>query len=962
MTTDPDVALANRLSATPSDVPTAQLLAASPPSSGPRVVALLLQQAAEQTRRDPRQSLHLAQRALEVSNDSAESDLATQAACQRALGHAYRALGHYAQSLDFYEHAARIYRRSRLPVEAARTHLGSIDALMYLGRGADALALGRRLRRTFAHYDETLNAAKLEANLSIIQARLHRPRRALALADAAAATFTALGEDALLAQINVNRANILTDIGAFRAALEAFTAARAVFAAHDMRSWTAKIDVNMGCLYAAQGHYSQALNIISAACRVFAALQSPKDMATAHLDLAEVYLSLNLDAEAEKIAAEAVAIFEAEGIAHDMARALLLQARAIAATHGDQYAALTLLERAAVMFSAENYIVGVCIARLHQGALLLGSDPATALLRAREAETVLARENLVAQFGQSLLLTAMAHERLGARRAARVAFKRAERLGTRYGLPWLLAQAHHGQGRLSERRDPGAAREAYEAAIEAIENMRTELQHDQARISFVRGRLGPYEDLLRLLLRQDVTHHRQAAFMVVEKARSRALLDMLAGNLDVAGGEGTAGADPAFAEVHARIRQLREELNWRLSAVHDWGDDAHQQRSRLARRDEIQNTRAIEDELRDLIRHWHALDPAGATLRSASVFDVATVQAHLAPRQALVEYMIIDDEILAFVVDRDSVSLARHLASAAEVGQLIARLHAGLQRFSYGETWAAQYATALQKTTERHLARLGEALLGPLAASLAAYDQLIIAPHGPLHYVPFHALRLASGELLDTHETVVAPSASVWVICQRRVRRAAPPSRPSAVVLGVEDSHTPWMAHEAQTVGRLLSGARVFTGSDATLATVYREGPTCDLLHLACHGLFRSDEPLFSAIKLADGWLTTHDIYNLRLRARLVTLSGCQTGQQSIGPGDDLVGLARGFFLAGASQLVVSLWMVNDASTRLFMEYFYTALIQGQSAGAALRVAQRLLRDRLAHPYYWAPFMVIGAS
>lgn len=958
---DSDLALAGRLAGAPANLPIADLLFDAAPSSVERVIDLLLAQADDQTRNDPVRSLHLARRALDLSSYGASGDLTIQAACLRMLGHAHRALGHHTQCLDLYDQAAHLYRTARLPLEATRTRLGAVTALMYLGRTAEALALGRRMRRIFARHGASLEAAKLEANLAIIHARLHRPRRALALADSAAASFAALDEELLLAQINVNRANMLTDIGAFRPALDAYTAARAAFAARDMRSWTAKIDVNVGYLYAAQGHYNQALRAFSTAGQVFAALDSPRDLAAANLDLAELYLALNLDAEAVTLAAGAAATFAAEGMTHDMARALLMQAQALAAGNDEPGEALSLLEQASATFADEEYAVGVAMIRLHQAALLMETDPGAALHHVMAAEPVLAQHELAAQHGQSLLLKALAHEKLGERRSAYAGFRRAARIADRYGLPWLLAQARHGDGRLRERHDPEGARRAYEAAIEATESMRAELQPDEMRISFVHGRLGPYEDMLRLLLRTNDGRHREEAFALVERARARALLDMLAGNLDVAGDPGTTATDGVRVDLRGRIRQLREELNWQLSVVHDWSDDAHQRRTRLGRREALHTARALEEELHGLIRQWRVLEPADATLGVASVFDVADVQAHLASGQALLEYTIVDDEVLAFVIARDTVTLVRRICSASAVGRLIDRLYAGLQRFSYGEEWAGRHGAELQKTADSHLERLGAALLAPLAGVLAGYDRLVIAPHGPLHYVPFHALRGPGGDLLDTHEISVIPSASVWVVCRERMQAAAPPTQ-GALVLGVDDSQTPWMAHEAESVGRLFAGARVFTGPEASLATVHRESARCDMLHLACHGVFRSDDPLFSALRLADGWLTVHDIYNLHLHARLVTLSGCQTGQQSIGPGDDLIGLARGFFSAGASQLVVSLWMVNDASTSVFMEHFYAALSAGQGAAAALRTAHRISRDRYHHPYYWAPFVLIGAG
>ena len=102
------------------------------------------------------------------------------------------------------------------------------------------------------------------------------------------------------------------------------------------------------------------------------------------------------------------------------------------------------------------------------------------------------------------------------------------------------------------------------------------------------------------------------------------------------------------------------------------------------------------------------------------------------------------------------------------------------------------------------------------------------------------------------------------------------------------------------------------------------------MLHLATHGDFRADNPLFSGLALADGSLTTLDCFNLRLRASLVTLSGCQTGRSVVSGGDELLGLTRALLSAGAASLVLSLWAVEDISTARLMEAFYRNLAAGR--------------------------------
>ena len=121
---------------------------------------------------------------------------------------------------------------------------------------------------------------------------------------------------------------------------------------------------------------------------------------------------------------------------------------------------------------------------------------------------------------------------------------------------------------------------------------------------------------------------------------------------------------------------------------------------------------------------------------------------------------------------------------------------------------------------------------------------------------------------------------------------------------------------------------------------------------------------------VGDGWLTTLDIFNARLGASLVTLSGCQTGRTVVQGGDELAGLMRAFLSAGAASLVLSLWAVEDHSTAQLMQAFYQNLADGYHKGAALRAAQlRFIHSQpgddpnrpvYSHPYFWAPFFLVG--
>jgi CHAT domain-containing protein len=161
-------------------------------------------------------------------------------------------------------------------------------------------------------------------------------------------------------------------------------------------------------------------------------------------------------------------------------------------------------------------------------------------------------------------------------------------------------------------------------------------------------------------------------------------------------------------------------------------------------------------------------------------------------------------------------------------------------------------------------------------------------------------------------------------------------------------------------VARHLPRAEVLIDKQATSKELTGKAPGCGVLHLACHGMFRADNPMFSSLKLHDGWFTAADVLRLDLDGALVTLSACESARNQVLAGDELVGLARGFLGAGAATVVASLWLVQDETTAWLMDKCYAHLRNGVDRAAALRNAQLALKEKYSHPYFWAPFVLIG--
>lgn len=312
--------------------------------------------------------------------------------------------------------------------------------------------------------------------------------------------------------------------------------------------------------------------------------------------------------------------------------------------------------------------------------------------------------------------------------------------------------------------------------------------------------------------------------------------------------------------------------------------------------------------------------------------------------------------------------------------------------------------------------RLRAALLGPLARELEGTRTLLVSPDGALHNLPFAALWNAEKQAywVDDHAIGILDALSARA-ASKAARRTQPP-RLLAVgdpLAGTATAAAPGLASELRRSGvsalvplpaarrevtqiarRYADAVDVLVGAEATERAVRDRAPKADQLHFAVHALLDPERVLDSSLVLApgqsdradnDGFLRVHEILGeLRLDARLVVLSACDSGLGKELAGEGLVGFSRAFAFAGARATLASLWPVADESTATLMDQFYAARDQGHDATDALRQAMaRASRtpvadasdtrgvggvvartdpkpdDRLA-PFYWAAFQVYG--
>jgi CHAT domain-containing protein len=360
------------------------------------------------------------------------------------------------------------------------------------------------------------------------------------------------------------------------------------------------------------------------------------------------------------------------------------------------------------------------------------------------------------------------------------------------------------------------------------------------------------------------------------------------------------------------------------------------------------------------------LDAASAT-RSAEPIDPATMAATLAPGTALLYYASLRDELLTWLVTRGGVSFHRTPIGAAALAQDVAAF-----RDALSSPWE-QDTSALQ-------ARLYAAILGPVADRLTHGETLAFVADGPLHTLPFAALRdpATNRYLVEDHAIEIAPSASMFV--RRRDGRPLDGASARALVFGNpraagdESAVLPNLAQaeaEAKEIAQLFPGSVVLTGADATKRAFVDAAGRHAIVHFAGHAIANGDNPLLSRLLFASSDATRADLLfaNEILSVdthgtALVVLAACRTAVSALRKGEGAIGLARPFLATGVPSVVATMWDIDDQASRYFFRVFYTSLKSGGAPAAALRTAQlemlRLADPRLRAPLAWAGFTLYG--
>jgi len=542
---------------------------------------------------------------------------------------------------------------------------------------------------------------------------------------------------------------------------------------------------------------------------------------------------------------------------------------------------------------------------------------------------------------------------------------------------------------------PAQAMAAFEVAVAALEAQRSRLGGShEAGSGWASTYAGYYRDYVDLLVAQE---RPEEALELLERSHARGLLAMLAERDLVLRGD------------------ISEKLERRRLAINVRQDDAQQQMAQLDTEQDkaaieklVQELETISQEREAVIAAIRRESPRLASLRNQEPLDLAGVRGALDPGTVMLAYSIGHERSLLFVVNAESdrskelgLDVIELPIGREALDQKVDGFRAGVRRQQ------APGAVPLDEVSRE----LYELLIRPAEKIIDRGERVLISPDGPLHTLPFNALlreiddgrtqyfiewkplhtvvsATVYGELKGNRAQSQAAKTTLVAFGDPQYSGLAPVALPDKQLAPLQ-----WSRQEVEGIAELFpERAKVFVGAQASEDRAMTASRDVRFVHFATHAILDERFPLNSALALSipedwtegrpNGLLQAWEIFeSLRLRADLVTLSGCETALGTEVEGEGLNSLTRAFIYAGAQSVLASLWSVADRSTSELMTGFYTHLSRGMNKDEALRAAQiALLRSAdsepgdegtrgvrglaggasFSHPYHWAAFQLVG--
>ncbi len=938
-----------------------------------------------------------------------------EAAAAMVMGVLLYSSGEMQKALESFEHALPLYQALGDKLDAAHL-LGNI-ASIYTNTGQPAKALD--FYQQELAIDEAIgdkNISLTLVNMGLVYMNISQPQKALELYERALTMDRASGDKGREAISLVEIGHVRLFYGDFQKALDLYEQALPILRATRNRLREASVLSAIGEIHHASGQPKKALEFYQQALEISNAISEKRLEAQTLINIGRVYFHLGQSEKALEFYLTSLPVLRQVDDKVFQATALTNIGDVYMARGDSQNALVCYRESLLLSRSAGNKEWEACAlgaigsVYAHTGALH------NALEMHEQARRIFESTGDSHDLADTLVNIGSVYNSIGQSRKALQFFQQAlpifVSLGDKRGEALLYADRALTYENLG---DLERAEESWKAAVRCFESYRIAIGGlSEAKQSHLRSTLDVYHNYIRLLLKRNKT---KLAFEVVQKTKARNLLDLMYdGRVDISSSLTTAerrreqelrqmtfrlnkeivSEGVKRSVTPTRLQELKKQLSAAENALQTYTDSLYNRHPGLAHK-RAAKTLTLADAAGIMSSDTVLLEYVALTT------DVGKDRSD---RTELFALTVTNGKPLvhAFTIPMSRTALAEKVSdlrsscadpqgrfqskSRALYDLVIApakKLLEGKNRLLIcpdGPLWDLPFQALLDPhgkfLLENHEIAYAYGATGVQAATDAGARRRK-TPAGVV------LMAMANPDFGDETRFGGIPGSSPAAGGKRPIEAL---SRDVIIPRGGKILRLPGTQREADALKLDFPQAAIYTGRDAQESTVKREAGKYRYIHFATHGFFNDASPLMSSIVLADpgppapnpggvsspapedGFLTAREIFDLKLNAEMVVLSACNTARGEKRSGEGVIGLTWALFAAGCPTQVVSQWSVDDASTAALMERFYSGIAKGKPKGASLRLAalsllnqarkSKIENRKYAHPYYWAPFILMG--
>ncbi|MFZ5980583.1 MAG: CHAT domain-containing protein [Candidatus Zixiibacteriota bacterium] len=836
--------------------------------------------------------------------------------------------GDYKQAEKKYLKARHLFAAYHDFANVARVGRGLMDVYMYLGRYREALATGRKSLNYFRKIKSGSDVAQLWTNIGNVYHRMDNNRLAIRCYDRAREIFKKDG-GLPLAIVEYNRANVYANLNQLKKATGLYLAAAAIYRKAGLHIAESQATYSIGYLYFLEDRYTEALKTFEDVYTAFTRQGDIKSAAVTQLDLVEVNLQLNQYGSAVMMGKDVIGKFRQLAMRYEEGKAAYFVALA-GIQLKDNEPALRYLRRAERLFRFErnNLWLGMVAdarSRIYIALKKYGAAEKTS----REAQRLFASGGDERRTFDAVLRQLEIRIQTGDRdyvRRLSPAFLKKKALGyQRYNLYSLLGRYHY------ERQEYGRALFYFKKAVTIVEKMIGGLYLDEIRFFFLMDKFDSYLMVVQCLLKkkrysQSFLYHLQALSLVNQKTFSGKKLK---------------------ADIPEELLAERERLRTALKRL----SRAPRSEQRLA--EGVSATVAAEQRLWANERRIRSVLCGVRETERKNPLAEQQFSRLLQRSEILVNFLVTHDEIGAFCASNGEVRYVRCDIAPEELRRLLRKLHFVFEKAVYG----LRDAESIRTVTDHYLRELHEFLIKPLRI-LSMSREIIFLADGIFSQIPFSALQDEYGRCLkDSYKIKIVVNPNDLL---KRKKTSNEFKKRRSAVFAVSSDSLPAIVREGEEIKQRFRKACLYLDRRAVCSNLTRELEKADgFIHIATHASRSSENPLFSRILMNDGPFFPFDLFETGIKARLVTLSGCQTAAPGLYYGNSF-SLAKAFYQAGGQFVLATLWPVSDKLSMQFMIEFYRNLKKSDDVCASFDKAVDKLRSITDNPAFWGSFILLG--